>query len=377
METRGKLICCIAIVVGLTGLLGYCTVRSISAPFAVTPWQSIGGCGAGGSGGGSGGIKWVGETSGGNLLRLEVAPKVNFGQNFLSVITAPRLVLQPRYGTEIGLSLPMMVKSAEVQPQTNIDPKTYLNAGRGDLTVDVQRTFGLSGQFAWSAALTFPTGQSDARRGTDRAQTILPASLQKGQGVYGGALGLSYTHDVNNGFLFFEGALNYPFMVSLTGENSLLDSDYAAYQNAGANRRRFHYRFKPYGESDRGDYYPPVVNISGIYALRSAAKQTHSVQLLFSCPLGARWIHSYVPTSYDPYPDPDHRAWDLVLAYGLELGGGPLPVFLGLGVPIHDKRGTPSEDRYDSKPFTTWNSPDWRALGEEWIVTVGFKAGMF
>ena len=38
-----------------------------------TPWQSIGGCGAGGSGGGSGdGIKWIGQGVSGGYLETEV-----------------------------------------------------------------------------------------------------------------------------------------------------------------------------------------------------------------------------------------------------------------------------------------------------------------
>ena len=39
---------------------------SLTPPFM--PWQSIGGCGAGGSGGGTDGIKWVGEVVTGGLL---------------------------------------------------------------------------------------------------------------------------------------------------------------------------------------------------------------------------------------------------------------------------------------------------------------------
>ncbi len=41
----------------------------------MTPWQSIGGCGAGGSGGGTDGIKWVGEGVSGGLVQVEVLPK--------------------------------------------------------------------------------------------------------------------------------------------------------------------------------------------------------------------------------------------------------------------------------------------------------------
>ncbi|WP_294986905.1 hypothetical protein, partial [uncultured Fibrobacter sp.] len=49
-----------AAVAALSGVAFY---AGLNSPVEVaTPWESIGGCGAGGSGGGSGdGIKWIGQ----------------------------------------------------------------------------------------------------------------------------------------------------------------------------------------------------------------------------------------------------------------------------------------------------------------------------
>ena len=55
-----------------------------------TPWESIGGCGAGGSGGGSGdGIKWIGQGVSGGYLETEVFTKYSVGQNFSAISLSP------------------------------------------------------------------------------------------------------------------------------------------------------------------------------------------------------------------------------------------------------------------------------------------------
>src|SRR5512141_1792416 len=58
-----------------------------------TPWNCVGGCGAGGSGGGSAGIRWVGEGVSGGRVRLECLPKYNIGENFSFLTMAPRLTV--------------------------------------------------------------------------------------------------------------------------------------------------------------------------------------------------------------------------------------------------------------------------------------------
>ena len=66
-------------VVALVAVAFYAGFNSPVAP--ATPWQSIGGCGAGGSGGGSGdGIKWIGQGVSGGSLEAEVFTKYNVGQ---------------------------------------------------------------------------------------------------------------------------------------------------------------------------------------------------------------------------------------------------------------------------------------------------------
>ena len=87
------------------------------APVEVsTPWQSIGGCGAGGSGGGSGdGIKWIGQGVSGGYLETEVFTKYSVGQNFSGVTFTPHLSIKPTWSTKLGVSIPWMSPSGEVR----------------------------------------------------------------------------------------------------------------------------------------------------------------------------------------------------------------------------------------------------------------------
>jgi hypothetical protein len=335
----------------------------------LTPWQCIGGCGAGGSGGGSSGIKWIGEGVSGGLLELEFLPKANFGRTFSYTVVVPRLTFTPIWNTEVGIALPIGTKISEVQYQTNMSAQTFINGGRGDLSVDFMKNFGSIGQYSIQFGITFPTGQYDAERGPDLGKSILPYSLQMGQGTYSTTLALYYTRDFDNGMSLFDANFNYPFMFRFNKKNQYLETDYKEYKNATENRERFYYKYmiKPYGESDRGDYFPPSISLDAIYAYRGVPKLTQSFQFLFMAPLGVRWIHSYVPTEYNPLPDPDHRAWDLVFSYCLEFSRERFPLFLGTGLPIHDRKDQTGK----------WDAPDWKNIGNEWIFAFGFKVAMF
>jgi hypothetical protein len=172
---------------------------------------------------------------------------------------------------------------------------------------------------------------------------------------------------------------SYPFMLRFDKKNRYIDSDYKAYDNVTENRERFYYGrvLKPYGENDRGGFFPPSLSFDAIYAYRGVPKLVQSFQLFFWAPLGVRWIPSYDPTRYDPRPDPDNRAWDAVISYAIEFSRESFPLYMGIGLPIHDKRGIALDDPYDPAPLGEWSAPDWGNIGNEWIVAVGFKAAMF
>lgn len=339
------------------------------------PWQAVGGCGAGGSGGGAEGIKWIGEGVSGGFVEVEVLPRFNFGQNFNLLNIAPRISGKPIWHTTVGISLPFSSKIAEVQYRSNQPAHTRITGGMGDISCDVTRIFGSQGQFSWGVSMTFPTGQYDIKRGPE--QYFLPNNLQMGTGLYLSSLSFSYSRDVEDGLWLFDASVSYPFMMRLfTGENEFIDSYFSAYKDQKSNDR-FYYRFKPYGENDLGDYIPPSVGMGAYYAYRGIAKRVHSFGMTFSFPLGVTWIHSEKHTTYDPRPDPDHKAWEAALVYGLEFSRQDFPVFIGVAVPIHDKTAGAVEDEYNSDPMKVWNEPDWQDLFQQWIVAVGFKASLF
>jgi hypothetical protein len=376
-----KIIPFVSVSIAIVGAMAFysSSINKSSATLSLLPWHQIGGCGAGGSGAGSSGIKWIGEGVSGGLVELEVLPKINFSRTFTYTVAVPRLTFMPIGNTEVGISMPIGAKTAQVQYQTNMDPATYLNGGRGDLAIDFMRSFGSIGQYSLQLGLTFPTGQWDAGRGADLAKRILPQSLQMGQGTYSAALTVYYTRDLDNGMYLFDANFNYPFMMRFDKKNEFLETDYTAYKNVAENRERFYYKhiIKPYGENDRGGYYPPSLNFDGIYAYRGVPKLVQSFQFYFNVPMGVRWIPSYDPTRYDPRPDPDNRAWDAVLSYAIEFSRESFPLYIGIGLPIHDKRGIARQNSYDPTPFGEWSAPDWDNIGNEWLIAIGFKAAMF
>lgn len=344
----------------------------------LTPWQSVGGCGASGSGGGATGIKWIGEGVSGGLINVEVLPRYNFGQNFSFLSIPPRVSFKPTWNMEVGITMPFSSKIAEVQYRSNQPANTIITGGFGDLSLDFSRIFGSEGQFDLNFSLSFPTGQFDIKRSAE--QYFVPINLQMGSGVYIAALRFMYTRDIEDGLLLWDGTVTFPFnMRPFTAENKYLDEYFSAYKNEKSNER-FYYRFKPYGESDIGDYVPPNVSASFTWAYRGVKEYVHSFGVTFSVPIGVAWIHSEKSGEYNPKPDPDHKAWQALLTYGLEFSREKFPVFIGIGLPINDRKPSAGEiaiDEYDPDPMKKWNAPDWNDFMKQWILAVGIKAAMF
>ena len=333
-----------------------------------TPWQSIGGCGAGGSGGGSGdGIKWIGQGVSGGYLETEVFTKYNVGQNFS---------IKPTWSTKLGVSIPFVSHQGEVQYRSNQSPADRSTGGLGDISFDFSKTIGSGGAASLSASLSIPTGQYDIKRGNDAAQEFLPSSFQKGSGLYSLTLGWDYSRDTDKGIWLYSLSYTHPFAMHLiSGENEFNDTYWKDIKHEGD---RFEYRFKPYGENDLGAFTPPSVSASVAYGYRGRPGIVQSLGLNFSVPLGVAWIGSEKADTYDPRPDPDHQAWSLAIAYGIEFSNADFPVFLALSVPIHDKSNAADpKNEYDDSPMREWNAPDWNDILQQWTIAVGIKGSFF
>ena len=365
-------------VAAFTALAAVSFIVSYNVPVEpATPWESIGGCGAGGSGGGSGdGIKWIGQGVSGGYLETEVFTKYNVGQNFSALSLTPHFSIKPTWSTKFGVTVPFVSHQGEVQYRSNQPPTDRSTGGLGDISFDFSKTIGSGGAASLSASLSIPTGQYDIKRGTDASQEILPSSFQKGSGLYSLTLGWDYSRDTDKGIWLYSLSYTHPFAMHLiSGENEFNDSYWSKISHEGD---RFEYRFKPYGENDLGAYTPPSVSASVAYGYRGRAGIVQSLGLNFSAPLGVAWISSEKAGTYDPRPDPDHQAWSLAIAYGIEFSNPDFPVFLAFSVPIHDKANAADpRDEYDDSPMKEWNAPDWGDILQQWTFAVGVKGSFF
>lgn len=344
---------------------------------ALTPWEAVGGCGAGGSGGGAGdGIQWVGEGVSGGRVELEVLPRYSVGQNYTDLSIPLRWSFKPTWNMNLGLTLPLVSKRGEVQYRTNQSPADRTTGGLGDIAVDWSFNLGPSAQYSFSLAQTLPTGQYDIVRGPDAALEFLPGSLQKGGGIYATTVGLGWSRDVDNGIWIYNLSYTQPWMTRfMTGKNEFMDKWLGNYQ--GIADRRFYYDWKLYGESDLGDYTPPAVGATVHYGYRGVPGMVHSVGFSFSAPLGVAWIRSEKTGIYDPRPDPDHKAWSAALVYGAEFIRNDYPIFLAFSLPITDSPNAPNADEYDPSPMAQWNGPDWSNVLQQWVVALGFKTSFW
>ena len=323
----------------------------------------------------------------GGVIDVEVLPKYNFGQNFKTLTIAPRVSFRlsnvipiANYSTKVAVNVPIVSKSGEVQFRSNQTANDRTTGGLGDISADIGRTVGINVPIDLTLGMSFPTGQYDVKRGPDAASEFLPSSLQKGSGLFNASFIASHSHDVEDGMWMVEGGYSHPFAMRLfSGKNEFIDEGeyYHAFADSTDNRR-FYYRFKHYGENDRGAFTPPSLSAAFYYMYKGLEEYAHSWGIAVGIPLGVAWIGSEKTTQYDPRPDPDHKAWSAALVYQLEFSRPKYPVLLAISLPIHDKKNDPNPDNeYDPSPMKKWDGPDWKDFLQQWTFAVGFKSTMF
>lgn len=163
----------------------------------LTPWASIGGCGAA-SGGAAheAQLQWIGRGVSGSLVDLEaqgifsVAADTAFNpsESFdgrMRMQTSSLLVklgFHPQWA-DLRLSLPILSRRGfGVQV-----------GGLGDAAVEVIRPWGMSGNFRTTLGTTFPTGRYDVPL-TAKQRLVVP-EMQLGTGTLAGAFRLEYGMD--------------------------------------------------------------------------------------------------------------------------------------------------------------------------------------
>jgi hypothetical protein len=172
-------------------------------------WETIGGCGAGGTGGAGVGVKWIGRnTTGGFVQSMTQANYIHFtdGFNFIATEQISR-DLSDKWN--IGVFVPYVYKFYRDYLTLPVD---ISNAGLGDINVLVTGRFGRINATSVTAALGLPTGVHDARYKGD----LLTQEKQLGLGKVTASLIVDHTIDKSWGLLVLGGVANYR-----GGENEL------------------------------------------------------------------------------------------------------------------------------------------------------------
>jgi hypothetical protein len=353
---------------------------------AVTPWQAIGGCGAGGAGGTAADIKWIGQGVSGGLLDAEIMGSLTLGENYDYKQVKTRLSMKPTWSTGLGLTIPIVSKIGSLQPRTNYDDKTEQTAGIADMMLDFSKTLGAEGEYSLSINLTLPTGQYDVKRGKENEMLYLPTTLQRGGGIFNATVGLNRSMDVDKGLWIAEAFFSWPFAVNFHGKNQFINDNQDQYNAINSRwdllssdrKKRFEYVFKPYGENDLGGYIPPSITAALYYANRLQRGYVHSYGAKVWVPLGVAWVPDYSASSYNPTPDPNNKTWSITLHYGLEFSRQEYPFYLAINKTITSRSTPNSNDAYDEKSLAKWHGPDMKELiNNNWIFGLGIKSTMF
>jgi hypothetical protein len=345
----------------------------------------VGGCGAGGSGGSGGATaKWIGRGVSGGLLDIQGMYSSTATKTSIAKGLELRFSIKPTYTSTLALTVPFASKSGNLQPASNIEPKTGLiNNGLGDLRLDYLGNFGLSGEFSYNLTLAVPTGSYTATTGADNGKQYLPTSLQLGSGLYNLSLDLGSTIDKDKSMLLLDLIYAYSFNINFSGKDKYYSYDQKVWDlMTAAQKKRFNYYFKPYGENDLGGYVPPNLTASVFYGYKGMEDFVHSFGLMFSVPLGVAWIPSFDTKVYNPTPDPDNQVWNATLCYGLEFSRSNFPLYLAAYLPIHSKTASATNaqaaDPYNLKPMQDWTrGPDFNDIFHRWSVFLGVKTFLF
>ena len=174
----------------------------------LSTWETIGGCGAGGTGGSGTGLIWVGRNTTGGLLHAELLSSyLSFnnggGYNISEVVQLDR-DLDTRQKWNAGVIVPYLYKYY-VNYLHLTPPVDISNAGLGDINVYLTRRLGPINATSITAGLGIPTGESHAQYKFE----YLTQDKQLGLGNFTGWLLASQTIDESWGLIVLGGLAAY------------------------------------------------------------------------------------------------------------------------------------------------------------------------
>jgi hypothetical protein len=169
-------------------------------------WETIGGCGAGGTGGSGVPLIWVGRNTTGGLVHAALLSSdviFNGGYNVSEVVQIDRDI-DTKQKWNAGVVVPYLYKYyvnyLHLTPAVDIS-----NAGLGDMSVYLTRRLGKINDTAATVGLGIPTGTSHAQYKFE----YLTQDKQLGLGKVTGWLQLSHTIDESWGLIILGGIAGY------------------------------------------------------------------------------------------------------------------------------------------------------------------------
>ena len=160
-------------------------------------WETIGGCGAGGTGG-SVGVKWIGHNTTGGLFHSQLMLdylSYNNGYNLIALAQIYRDIDQ-KQKWNVGVVVPVLFKYYSNYLQLR-PPVSISNSGLGDINAYLTRRLGPINATAITASVGFPTGTHDAQYKLE----YLTQDKQLGLGKFTGSLMIDHTLDESWGLI--------------------------------------------------------------------------------------------------------------------------------------------------------------------------------
>ena len=161
-------------------------------------WETIGGCGAGGTGGTGTGVKWIGHNTTGGLFHSQFMFNYVTLPDGYNVIASAQIDrdIDTRQKWNAGVVVPVLYKYyrnyLKLTPPVDIS-----NSGLGDINALLTRRLGSTNATSVTASVGFPTGTYDAEYKHD----LLSQDKQLGLGNLTGGLMLDHTIDETWGLI--------------------------------------------------------------------------------------------------------------------------------------------------------------------------------
>jgi len=282
----------------------FCNLSNNSFFSNLTPWVAVGGCGS--SAGGASGdaqLKWIGTGVPGALFDCELlisngalsktSTKLSGedkivdsdydGQLRMQTISALlSLYYHPPRIADIKLTMPFLFKEG-----INIKDKTITNTGPfGDLSLDISRKFGASGNINAALVVLFPTGNANIMRGGIEP---MPADNQLGGGLFSLSPRGTYTFDFDWGIITLGATYSLGLFAITTTEYEFtparMENGIFYEEKLSSVKKTFKFVREGLGaRNDAGLYTPDYLGLFSDFGIKTE-NFTHGISINYSHPL--------------------------------------------------------------------------------------------